>query len=189
MNKPTIVLDIDGVCSDFVGALLPPLRTILGRNVTYTDITKYKYWREDCLGMTTAQKDTLDRAVQTRGFCAGIAPIPGAVAGIRELQECADVYAATVPYDSEHWERERRLWIQKILGIPNSNIMQGEPKHLLDCHALVEDKPETLEDWQSIGRPQYGILFDQPWNASHPWSGVRVHSWDELVAFLHQRVL
>lgn len=187
-RKPVIVFDVDGVCADYIGALLPSLRQITGRHVDYTDIHDYYYWRESCLNLGPEQQEELHQVISTRGFCAGLRPIPGAIAGIQDAQQYADVYVCTKPYDSEYWERERRVWVRTFLGVPDDCIMQGAAKHLLDANALVEDSADNLENWQQLGRPQYGILFNQPWNERAAWNGHRSHSWQDVTDFLRRRV-
>ena len=185
--RPKILLDIDGVCADFVGPVLSAARTIMGRpDLTIDMVDQWELTR--ALGMTDAQSDQLDHAISARGFCASLAPYPGAIAGVQALQEFADVYACTSPWDGDYWHREREQWCVKILGIPRNRIMQGAAKaELLFGNALVEDKTQTLRDWWEPDRGALAVLMEQPWNHNDRWDGHRVQNWNELVLLMCQR--
>jgi 5'-nucleotidase len=74
------------------------------------------------------------------GFFLDLEPIYGAVEGVKFLQKHFEVYIATRPsYMNAHCYTEKRLWIEKYLGLetcqnlgltPNKNLLIGD--YLID---------------------------------------------------------
>lgn len=190
-HRPKIILDCDGVCGDFITPVTRAANFIMGR----TDLTPklVDQWEmTKSYGMDATQKAALFRIISAPGFCASLRPYPGAVMGIREIATFADVHVATFPWDGDYWHRERELWCRDVLGIPRFRVAQLSAKELMtEGDVLVEDKAETLVEWNHAKRRHAGtalpILFARPWNRRSGWTGSEVETWPQLVNLLKRR--
>ena len=190
MSRPLVLLDVDGVLADFIGGVLEWFWTCTGvviprEAITSWDITSTleKYWpgqRDQC-------KTFYHDEVQQPGFCFNLSVLHGAVAGVSQLREVADVHIVTSPWDSSrHWTYERNKWLQKHFKLPPSAVTHTHRKTLLGGEGviLVDDKPSTIQEYNT----QYGS-GGYLWDTSHNKSvdiHSRVHGWDDLLRTVHE---
>ena len=89
-----------------------------------------------------------------QGFYIGLEPLPGAIEGIKFLEEHFELYIATRPsYMNPHCYTEKRLWIEKHLGLDTCKNLAFTPnKNLLIGEYLIDDMP-----WTGFGGTQ--LLF------------------------------
>lgn len=178
MTRPVVLLDIDGVCADFVGAVLREVQGITGRVYTPEDVTQWEL--NDALNLPQEVRDQLEDAITSNGFCTLIEPYPEAYDGLLRLRELADVYALTTPYDSMYWMYERKQWLTDRFDFSHREIIYAHTKHLVRGDVLIDDKTETVVGWQRANDDLGGIVFDRPWNRNDKWSGRRA-DWSNLV--------
>lgn len=77
------------------------------------------------------------------GFYLDLEPLPGAVEGVKFLQKHFEVYIATRPsYMNAHCYTEKRIWIEKYLGLETCKNLGLTPnKNLLIGDCLIDDVP------------------------------------------------
>ena len=88
------------------------------------------------------------------GFYLGLEPLPGAIHGLKLLEEHFEVYISTRPsYMNPHCYLEKRLWTEKHFGLKTcENLGMTPNKNLLIGDYLVDDMP-----WNGFGGKQ--LLF------------------------------
>lgn len=99
------------------------------------------------------------------GFYLALEPLPGAVEGVKFLQKHFEVYIATRPsYMNAHCYTEKRIWVEKYLGLETCKNLGLTPnKNLLIGDYLIDDDPnwkfngiqlvfgsEKYPNWESI---------------------------------------
>ena len=99
------------------------------------------------------------------GFYLGLEPIPGAIYGVKLLQEHFEVYISTRPsYMNPHCYIEKRQWVEKYFGLETcKNLTMAPNKNLLIGDYLIDDMPwnefkgnqllfgsSTFPNWDSI---------------------------------------
>jgi 5'-nucleotidase len=84
------------------------------------------------------------------GFFLSLEPIDGAIDGVKFLQKHFEVYIATRPsYMNAHCYTEKRLWIEKYLGIETCQNLGLTPnKNLLIGDYLIDDDPIWTKGFQ-----------------------------------------
>ena len=137
MTKKIIHIDQDDVLCDYMGAFISDIK-----------------------------ENPLIRYPQSiPGFYLKLEPLPGAIDGVKLLQEKYEVYIATRPsYMNAHCYTEKRLWIEKYLGLETcQNLALVPNKNLLIGDYLIDDMPwygfsgtqllfgsEEYPNWESV---------------------------------------
>jgi 5'(3')-deoxyribonucleotidase len=172
----TVLLDCDGVLSDFLGAFITVATATVGRPFAAEQITEFDICK--ALGLVPDEAGRVYRNIQREGFAAGLDVIPGAIEGVRSLQEVADVYIVTSPWNSNRtWTYEREAWLKTHFGIPHKNVIHGSAKHLVRGDVLIDDKGSTVIEWNAAHPGKTAILWAAPYNVMDPWAGVRTNDW------------
>jgi 5'(3')-deoxyribonucleotidase len=186
--KRRVLLDIDGVCRDFITAFISEVNTIwapLGSMPYQHD--DVKDWHFKSLGLPDyIVKDAFKRLTGPN-VCQSLGLYPGAKEGVARLQEIADVYAVTAPFPgSATWTSDCEDWLIEKLGIPRAQVVHTEAKHICSGDLLVEDKVATLKRWCAEYPTSTGILFKQTNNVEDRklWEGAAVDDWTHLVQFI-----
>lgn len=183
--RPRVLLDVDGVCADTVGAIMPHVNRILATDYDHRDVTTYKI--EQAFNLNADQQVALRMAWCTRGFCQTIPVYPGVGVGVEALQAVSDVYAVTAPFGgNETWTHERDHWLYNHLSLTQHKIIHTSAKYTVDGDFLIEDNMDNLKAWLEAHPDGVGILWDQPYNQdpighrAHPRVH-RVSSWPEVI--------
>jgi 5'(3')-deoxyribonucleotidase len=160
-----VLVDCDGVLSDFVSHLLHELKAFgaIPLDTTPEHITDYNIGAS--LGISW---DTINQVVYRPGFCANMMTYPEALPWLHRLRKIADVTVVTAPYKgSRHWIGERIWWLKGLFGLEESEICVWSEKHRIEGDLLIDDAPKHVEAYD------YGWLMARPWNADskHPNRG------------------
>lgn len=168
MKQPVVAVDVDGVCADWVGALLDAVDSDLShQQVTCWDVFSL---------LTPEQAAYAKEILKTGDFWAELPTIAGSIRGVWWLQRNGfDVVFATSPWlGCETWGHVRHQWIKKLFGF-EFPVLVVHRKELVRAEFLIDDKPSNIELF-----PEQGILFDQPYNQDCR-AGQRVHGWDNTI--------
>lgn len=151
-----VLLDVDGVVADLVGALAQATGLFEPEAVT-------AYAFDQCLPPEIVK--VIGRVMVRPGFVEDMPTCEGA----RKL--FADLVCAghrpvfvTKPYaKSPTWAYERTRWLHKTFGA-DLHIVHTDKKGLVGGDILVEDSPENIEGWLEEHRKGWAFLVDRPWN-------------------------
>lgn len=192
MKRPRILVDCDGILSDFVSPALDLIHSHTGDRHTVDEITQ---WDVFAAVGKKEHEHILDAAVEHRRFCETMPLQPGAKEAIDELRNIGDVYIITSPYDARSWVYERTRWLIQHFGFNKKQIANISAKFLVPGDVLLDDSDTNLKDWSAewptgvtTARP-LPLLWDRPWNrhVNHP--GVnRVDDWDTVVKKVKEHV-
>lgn len=160
-----VLVDCDGVLSDFVNYLLVQLAVngLIALDVKAEDVTQYDLSKS--LGVSW---DTINSFVRIPGYCASMPPYPEAKKWLADLREIADVTIVTAPYKgSRHWIGERIWWLTQEFDLTEHEICVWDQKHRIEGDLIIDDAPKHVE------AADYGWLMARPWNAdsTHPNRG------------------
>lgn len=176
--KKTLLLDCDGVLSNFVDPTCEIISKWMGE--TYT-VNSFNSW-DLFTGLPKAVVQKCFEAYQTKGWCFGLEPYEEALFYLPELKAKFDLYIVTSPMgSSEYWLNERKEWLHHKLGIDEHRVVQTAAKHLVKGDIFVDDKPENVENWAKHFPDRDARLWDMPYNRSAPSSLVRARSWDDIL--------
>lgn len=156
-----IAIDLDGVCYEFERTARYMLREYRGCGGLETASTEWD-WIKRQVGADD-WKWLWSEGVKLGLFRYGHM-VKGCRIGLQELTRKHKIEIVT--------HRPRRAvtdtmdWVSLFFrDIPLDGfhmLSDGEPKSVIACDILIDDKPENLAEWASHGRT--GIILTQPWN-------------------------
>lgn len=170
-----ILLDVDGVCTDFTGALLKQV----GSSLTLKDITQW-----DLLALLS--KDQRQQALEllkTTKFWRHLPVVAGAKEGYAKLCEAGhEICFVTSPWIScKEWGHARREWLRENFDIRNEQLVIAPDKSWLSGDAMIDDKMENLAAWDAHDNYlKRLILFDAPYNKDAPARFLRC-GWSDII--------
>lgn len=184
--KPRVLLDVDGVLADFVGAFLAVVEQQLGRSHTAEDV--HSFGIANSLNLSKDEFDRCAEIVGKPGFCRSLAVCPGAIEGVAQLRELAEVYIVTSPWNTNPtWTHDREQWLAEHFGIPSARVVHTSAKHLVRGDVLVDDKTETLRDWlRERDHGGIAVQWQTPHNRLDGWRGRATNDWALLATFVQQ---
>ena len=173
INRMLIGLDVDGVITDFVGALLNTLHQRTGRLIHEEQIQSF-----DLTEQLTEVWQVAQDILSEPGFARSLVAYPNAIDGINRLRQLGRVVFVTTPFHpSPTWSNERAIWLQEHAQARTRDIVHASDKTLFCGHVLIDDSPGQLQNWVDSGRPAIRVV--RPWNQNAP--GIPARSWDEIV--------
>lgn len=150
-----IILDMDGVLTDFVKAALP----LFGKDIDYP-ITKTNM--EEALGITTNE---FWGAIEKAGH-DWWANMPETLECDEILNLCQHFVISTSPLMSVHAVTGKIEWLRKKFGSKFNNYMVGKQKQLMSKpgNILIDDFETNVNKFRSVSNPGDAILVPRPWN-------------------------
>lgn len=182
----TVLLDVDGVLADFIGGILPIIHSVTDRLVTHDDIDQFDFCK--ALSLSDEHAAQIKKRIGTEHRIAASLPVcDGAKDGVRRLQEIADVYIVTSPWNShETWTFDREAWLKKHFGILGGNVIHTSAKHLISGDFLVDDKTSTLVQWEAANPNGCAVQWMTPHNLDDEWNGLATNSWKALAGMIQR---
>lgn len=180
MSNPVILLDCDGVLSDFIGPVCALASSVTGRTHAPADVTRFDF--ASCLELTPLEKrQVTDYISMSTGWWSQLPILPGAREGVARLQDLGDVYIVTSPWNScATWLHEREAWLKRHFNIPHSRVLAGSAKHLVSGDIFVDDKTETLVNWCERQSSGIAVQWITPHNRLDGWKGHSTNNWARL---------
>lgn len=175
-NPGIVLVDVDGVCADFIAPILEVvnaqrIEVVNGAGLVLVEREHVTSWGlEHIPGFTPELYDLMN----SRGFARSLHVIDGAQEAIAHIRERGHrvVFCTTPNRDSPTWAYERAEWLAEHFGADYRDIVQCHDKSLVVGDVLVDDKPDNL-------RHVHDVLFTQPWNRDHTHER-RMAGWHEL---------
>lgn len=187
---PVILLDCDGILSDFVSPALDLIHQHTGDRHTVDEITQWNVFE------ALDKKDhehILDHAVKHNEFCSTMPVMPGALDAVTALRLLGEVFIVTSPYHAPSWVFERTNWLKQHLDFDKKQIVNTAAKHLVAGDVLVDDSDKNLREWRAhmakLGIDGLALLWDRPWNQNVDMAGIcRVSSWEQAIGFIKEHL-
>lgn len=181
MIRPRILLDCDGVLSDFIGGALATLNELYDTSFRREQVTEFDFTK--ALGMSAPAAAAAKRAIgSAAGFARHLDVYPGAIDGVRQLREIADVYIVTSPWNSNPtWCHDREWWLAMHFGIPHALVIHTSAKHLVSGDILVDDKTSTCAAWRAAWPGGVAVQWQTPHNRRDDWEGASTSDWADIV--------
>jgi len=172
-----LLVDVDEVLADFQTPALDIMSEVTGRSYTQHDFNEW-----DIFGtLSEEERKKVFQIIEQPGFAAKLKPAEGAQQFIENLSKLGTVIIVTTPFRSPTWVHERTQWLWQHFGIPSKRVVNTGAKYLVHGRALLDDKPEHVNNWQARHPNELAMLWHIPNTRNLDHSG-RVHTWDEVLA-------
>lgn len=175
-----ILVDVDGVLADFIGAILPLINDMLGTNHVREDVTEFDFCKS--LGLSREVGAAVKRKIGgAAGLAASLEVMPGAIDGLGRLHTLGNVHIVTSPWNSNPtWCHDREAWLLRHFGIPHANVTHTSQKDGVFGDVLVDGKTETCERWRAAWPHGVAVLWSTPHNRRDLWDGPCTNDWEHL---------
>jgi 5'(3')-deoxyribonucleotidase len=171
--------DVDGVIVNFQNRFVQLASELLGREFDPMAAMS-SFSVEDALGLTREESDAVYEVVNSPGFAMGLPEMPGAVAGIKELMQYADVYFVTSHnVRSPTWVFEREAWLVERFGEQGRRTFHTKHKYGVVGDVFIDDKKENAEKWQKAHPDGKALLWAWPYNEGSVIP--RIDKWQDVL--------
>ena len=176
-----VLLDVDGVVSNFNGSFLREANRILKRSYELSQVTEWDTAK--ALGLTREEEERVFYVIRQPGFALSIDPYPEAKEGFEKLSRLAEVYFVTTPMrgprdETMTWMHDREHWLHDHFGVPHNRVIHCNAKERVRGDIFVDDKPANVRRWAEHNPLERSVLWHQEYNRSE--SLLRVFGWDDL---------
>lgn len=177
----TILMDCDGVLTDFTEAAIRVISKVTGTDYNKTDITEW-----DIKKSLRLCRDAWNECVEkfcSPGFCASIPVYDYTYGLLHRLDRLGDVTIVTTPMctvdgvHSDVWMRERRDWmLDNLIDAQVMNhvdlVFADDKSHIIG-DIFVDDKYDNVLNWKRHnGNTAILWLNQHNRNEAHRWGSV-----------------
>lgn len=172
-----ILVDCDGVLSNFVEALSIALEPRMGRRFAPEEVTQWNI--AAALGIP---RDWVEAAMMGPWFVRNMKPMVGAQEAMQQIHKAGhELVCVTTPGPGWGWINERENWLhQHFREEIGDRIIHTKHKHMVKGDVFIDDKPENVDAWMNehcdYGKG-HGILFDAPYNMHASCRPCRAIGW------------
>lgn len=192
-----IAVDLDEVLGDFVGAFLRWYNhNQLGPRLTREDIVKYYF--KDLLGWSKEDELKIMYRFFDDGGMASLEPMPGALAGVRELAKVHELYVVSgrqsrLQQETEEWVNKyfpgvfKGVYLANQFSLDGGDVLdKGQMCKQLGCSVLIDDGSQHVESVMQSGVQV--IILNHLWNSYHrlPPQVMRANDWPGIVGAIKQ---
>lgn len=158
--EPRILIDVDGVLADFMGAVLSFVNTRHGTNFNHHDM--YDDFRVVIKEYHTQE---LENFIKSEGFCQMLKVLPGAIEGVQKLRDLGwDIMFVTSPYkDAPTWAYDRMKWLERYFGATREDVIFARNKKYVHGVTLIDDLPRNCIEWSRYNQA-CSYMYERPWN-------------------------
>ncbi len=182
-----VLIDCDGVLSAFTEGWLKLINAARRTSFTPADVTSWDICAS--IGIPEDERGAAKRLLaECPRFAARLDVLPGAVDGVRRLQELAEVYVVTSPWNSHPtWTHDREDWLRQHFNLPHSRVIHTSAKHVCVGDVFVDGKTSMCVTWAEAHPSGVAVQFQTPHNRRDTWAGLSTGSWDELIKIVSAR--
>jgi 5'(3')-deoxyribonucleotidase len=181
-----VLLDCDGLLSDFTRGALSVVERTLGRRHVPEDIWHWDFCK--ALGIVGNDRIRVMQAISDdRSFAVNLPILPGALDGVRRLREIAEVHVVTSPWNTNSgWTYERERWLLRNFEIDHKHVHHSSAKYLFAGDVFVDDKASHVAEWVAAHRGKLAVLWRTLHNQTEavPTGAAVSSSWDLLVEWV-----
>ncbi len=162
-SRPTLVIDMDGVCCDFGAAVCREHNKLTGDNITPAIFTDFN------MKLFGVQVDTWKKP----GFFRHLEPMPGAIEILYKLRRDFRLTIATDCMGMDFVQADKKAWLEKYLPFVDDVYMLSD-KSGVPGDLIFDDAPHHLEVYPGIT-----VKMLTPYNAHAP-ADYTVTNWQKF---------
>lgn len=174
-----VLLDMDGVITDFIPKLLEMYNYLTNENVKVEDVRGLK--TKEYVG----DPYTLKKVMESPGFIRNLSPAVGAIEGVTKIHKLGhEIVFVSNATNCPTSGFEKRDWLNYYF----KDIWDIAPlvltyyKHYVRGDVLVDDNPKNFKNLHATTQ---ALLWHQNYNASVT-GFERIYGWDHLIDWIAQ---
>lgn len=170
-----IIIDVDCVVADFVGAIL--------KLVDRTDRSlakEYNWWEKYYSVKET--KEIRRVLKEDSSFWQNLPLIDLAKEGMQFLRNMGhEIIWCTAPYRAKYgWESDRRIWLEKNnFLLEEDKIVFTDAKEIVGATAFIDDKIEYISLWERANPKSLAFMFASELNQA---TKVEKYTWETIMS-------
>lgn len=159
------LIDVDGVCADLISLLLRKVNERFNKHYVPGDITQFDFFGP-VTPFTEGEKIFVKNVLGTKGFTYEMSPLPGAIWGVKEIQNQGHevVFLTSHWSESESWCFDRYQWLREYYQIEIKDIVFAYRKELVKGDVFIDDRDRNCIRFTEEQPEAHVLLLDQPWN-------------------------
>ena len=176
MKRLTVLIDLDSICTDLLGAWLGAINKRYNRNVIIEDIKDWDLSANPKLADLKApnKADKVYKIIQKDFFFWGLDVLPGSVDAVRTLSKLHDVYFLTAPAGNNS-AYEKLCWVDKHFPfVGASKTIITAHKTMVQGDVLIDDKASTCVAYAAKWPESLVLTFEYPYNKGMTGPNVKV---------------
>lgn len=184
MRRPVLLLDCDGILSDFIGAALLALHAESGLSIEREAIRTWEVF-DSLPPEAQAYRTRVYDLLKAKLGCVSMCVYDGAKEGVARVQELAEVVIVTSPFPgSDTWMSEREKWLKSHFGLTRDHVIHTSAKHHVKGDFFVDDKTDHVVKWAEAHPAGRAMLWNMKYNENDelPDNVSRIVGWDQLHA-------
>jgi len=176
MKKLRILIDCDGVLSNYVQEVIKFINRETSTIISMEDITAWDPFEQHGFQHL---KEKFENEYFVPGSCLNMDPFPHAKESVPKLKQFGEILIVTAPeLTVPTWDYERRKWLQNHFDIHHSHVIFASAKHAVQGDIFIDDRPDNVENWQ-LHHHGKALLWDAPYNRDNKFLH-RISSWQEV---------
>lgn len=178
-DRLIVLLDCDGVLSDFNSMYFDCIEPLLGRRPREDEVTQHDVLK--CFGLEHVEEQ-VDAIIVEKRLCLNMPEHPGAFDAVDALRAVADVHCVTAPYHTVTWVNERTQWLRTRFGFAKDEIHFTKDKQ---GDIFIDDNLKTCLKYAAHRPASNVFIWDRPWNKSDeelPSNVQRSSDWQHVIA-------
>jgi 5'(3')-deoxyribonucleotidase len=177
MKNLTILVDLDGICTDMVGTLIDTYNTEMaepGEEVNIADLT------DDSMETWTPMGKDLWQFVNRDGWFEHLPPLAGAVEALERLHNAGHrVIICTSPGRNPAAPSDKTRWVRRHMPfLPWGNMIITREKDVCHGDVFIDDSPGKLKKIREAWPSTVLMAIAWPYNAEGPLD-VRAEGWED----------
>lgn len=171
-----VLVDLDSIVFDILGAWIGEANRRFGDNLTVADIVSWS-WHELSRGGTGIYK-----ILEEPGFFRNLRPYPGAVEGVRRLNERHRLKIVTAADHVPSYSEKAAAVREHMPFLNKRQLVVMHDKHEIKADYLVDDAPHNAEAYKLAHPDAKVIAIGYPYNVACPHIDVIAGDWRDPAA-------
>ena len=158
-----ILIDMDGICCDFIGQLIEVYNLRFNDQIVKADVKDSNFFRN--LSKPGITEDILESIMAEPGFFRNLKPYDGAIDSVKALVDAGHNVTIATSHLYEHSAHDKILWLKEHMPfIDRKHQFLGHQKWMIQADVLIDDTPRNVIAWKRRWWPSRVYSIAHPYN-------------------------
>lgn len=173
-----ILVDMDGILCDFIGAFLSKYNKEFNDTLTIEDIHNHDFQR--CL--KPAAQSVWKSYMAEPGFFRNLVPLPNALESLKELHDAGHKIYIASSHANAISSKEKHEWLEHhVPWLNRKRFFFGYDKFMLKADVLIDDAHHNIEQYREEWPNAEIYTISYPWNQeARPYATLFAESYKDI---------